>query len=182
MALCEPLRNRTGPARVLEVGAGTGAVTRHIAALIGDGDRLDICELHARFADVLESTVLRGPNMKRAVDDGRVRLLRCPIQDVDAPNSYDFAISGLPLTSFSARDVEAIFEVLRSCLKPGGVLSYFEYIGVRRIARTMSLGSRRRARKECSMVLNRQIKAHQFARRTVLRNIPPAHARHLKFE
>ena len=93
-----------------------------------------------------------------------------------------FAISGLPLTAFPARDVQSVFDVLRHCLNPCGVLSYFEYIGLRRIARTISLGARRRVRKDCSKLLDRHINAHQFARRTVLRNLPPAHARHLRFE
>src|SRR5688572_23003406 len=41
------------PRRVLEVGPGTGAVTRHICDALAPGDTLDLCELNATFVEVL---------------------------------------------------------------------------------------------------------------------------------
>jgi len=180
-ALCEPFRQRKRPACVLEIGAGTGAVTRHIGALLGNEDELDICEIEPEFVRILEGDVLSRPEFAPAIAAGRVRLLSQPIQELTHEDRYDFVISGLPLTAFKLRDVRDIFAVIRRCLKPGGVLSYFEYVALRRTSRMLSLGQRRRRIRFVSAYLSKRIRRHQFDHRTVLMNFPPAHARHLRF-
>lgn len=181
-ALCEPFRRFQKPARILEVGAGTGAVTRHLGALLGEKDELDICEMQPRFADILRRDVLSRPEFADGVRSGRVRLLVQPVQEIAHENQYDFIISGLPLTAFDLQLVEEIFDSFRRCLKPTGVLSYFEYVAMRRTSRTFSVGKSRKRVRSVSRYLTARIREHQFARRTVLRNFPPAYARHLKFE
>src|ERR1043166_5711538 len=51
--------------RVLEVGAGTGALTVAILARLGDGDRLDIYEINAAFSSLLRARFSgrRGPQV-----------------------------------------------------------------------------------------------------------------------
>ena len=180
-ALCEPYRCCTAPARVLEVGAGTGPVTRHLGRLLKPTDELDICEVEPEFSDVLASEVLTSREFAPAVEAGRVRLLRMPVQEITQVDHYDFVISGLPLTAFKLRDVRDVFRVIQRCLKPGGVLSYFEYVGLRRLSRTLMLGEQRRWIRFVSAYLNRYIRAHQVDCQTVLPNVPPAYARHLRF-
>ncbi len=86
------------------------------------------------------------------------------------------------LTAFALRDVRDVFRVIGRCLRPGGIFSYFEYVGLRRTSRLLSLGKRRRHKRMVSAYLSKRIKRHQFDRRTVLGNLPPAYARHLRFE
>jgi phosphatidylethanolamine/phosphatidyl-N-methylethanolamine N-methyltransferase len=50
-----------GPARILEVGPGTGAVTRRIVDLLKADDRLDMVELNEAFAGRLEERFQREP-------------------------------------------------------------------------------------------------------------------------
>ena len=180
-AVCEPYRHAKGASTVLEVGAGTGAVTRHLGRVLRESDRLDICEIHPEFADILEQDVLCSPEFIPAVERGRVRLLRQPVQTLPGENTYDFVICGLPLTAFELADVEEIFSVIRRCLKPDGVFSYFEYVGLRKTSRALSLGRRRARMRDVSRYLNTTIRAHEFDRHMVLGNFPPAHARHLRF-
>lgn len=181
LALCEPYRAHRKPARVLEVGAGTGAITKHLGPLLRPDDELDVCEVRPDFAAVIERDVLSQPAFIPAVEAGRVRVLCQPVQDVPAEHQYDFVISGLPFTSFPLHDVQAIFEVIRKCLKPDGVFSYFEYVGFRKTTRVLAIGRERDRIRSVSGFLNQRIRAHQFARRTVLQNVPPAHARYLRF-
>lgn len=181
-ALCEPFRRFQKPAKILEVGAGTGAVTRRLGALLGERDELDICEIQPRFADILRRNVLSRPEFADGVRSGRVRLLVQPVQEIANENHYDFIISGLPLTAFDLQLVEEVFDSFRRCLKRTGVLSYFEYVAMRRTSRTLSIGKSRKRVRSVSRYLTARIKEHQFARRTVLRNFPPAYARHLQFE
>ena len=181
-ALCEPFRQRTSPAAILEVGAGTGVFTRQIGTLLGDGDFVDVCEIRPDFADIIEADVLSAPSFAMAKAEGRVRLLRGAVQDIAEDDRYDFIVSGLPLTAFEFQTVKDVFGALRRALKPGGVLSYFEYVGLRRISRSVAMGSRRRRVNRVSTYLSGRIRKHEFARKTVLKNFPPAYARHLRFD
>lgn len=180
MALAEPFRQHIGPATVLEVGAGTGAITGYLGTVLKEGDVLDVCEIQPEFADILERDVLSRPVFAPAMREGRVRVLRMPVQMLPFENRYDYVISGLPLTVFDLPMVEEVFAVMRRCLKPEGVFSYFEYVGMRRTSRSLAMGKRRQRIRSVSSYLSEMIRRHQFAQRTVLRNLPPAHARHLR--
>ncbi len=181
VAVSAPFRDSKRPASVLEVGAGTGPVTRHLGTILGPEDRLDICEISPDFADILERDVLTERAFVSPVAEGRVRLLRQAVQDLPADSQYDFIISGLPLTSFEFPDVVEIFNVIRRSLKPGGVFSYFEYIALRRTSRMLAFGKRRTRIRDVSSFLAGNIRTHQFGHRTVVQNFPPAHVRHLRF-
>jgi len=181
-ALCEPYAQADRPAAVLEVGAGTGAVTRYLGSILRGEDRLDICEIKPHFADHLERNVLSHTNFAGAVAVGRVRLMRGPVQQLLGKRRYDFIISSLPLTAFNLADIREILAGLQASLKPGGVFSYFEYIGLRKLSRNLLLGKKRLQAQQVSRFLNDNIRSHQFYRRTVLLNFPPAYARHWRFD
>jgi len=181
VAVCEPFRRSRRPVSVLEVGAGTGAVTRYLGTLLGSQDRFDVCEISQDFADILERDLLSGPLFADAVAGGRVRLLRQPVQKISPDNRYDFIISGLPLTSFDLRDVEDVFSVICRSLRPGGVFTYFEYVALRRTSRALAVGKKRARLRDVSRFLTRHIREHQFAHQMVMQNLPPAHVRHLRF-
>ncbi|MEI5136815.1 hypothetical protein RB199_37180 [Streptomyces libani] len=54
-----------GSARtVLEVGPGTGAVTRHIAGSLGRLDTLDLVEANPRFVDLLQGAYGGDPRLR----------------------------------------------------------------------------------------------------------------------
>src|SRR5437588_9682044 len=60
-ALAGPLRGPRPIARILEVGPGTGAVTRAIARRMLPGDRLDAVEINATFAGLLSQRIASEP-------------------------------------------------------------------------------------------------------------------------
>ena len=117
-----------------------------------------------------------------AIIAGRVRLFGQYIQHVDGLLRYDFIISGLPLTAFKLRDVKTILDILKRYSRPDCVFSYFEYIGIRPVLAAVRLGAPGKRFRMLSTYLDREIAQHQVGRQTVLLNIPPACARHLKFE
>ena len=181
-AVSGPYRNSNGPADVLEVGAGTGPVTRYLGTIIREGDTLDVCEINHDFADLLERDVLSNAHFAPLVAQGRVRLLRLPVQELPSHKRYDFVISGLPLTAFELRDVQDVFEVIRRCLKPRGVFSYFEYLGMRRTSRTLAIGKRRARIRAVSAYLTDRLRQHRITTKTVFLNFPPASVHHLCFD
>lgn len=176
-AIVAPFAGRTAPAHVLELGAGTGAFTREIGRLLGDEDRLDICEMQPELCDILEQDVLSRGRLGDAFRQDRVRLIRGTAEEIGVAGPYDFVISGLPFTSFDVAQVERVVEVVRSTLRPGGTFSYFEYVGLRSVRCTFAVADRDRLL-GVSRLLDRLNTAHQVTRDTVWWNLPPAHARH----
>lgn len=181
-ALMAPFKARTSPAKVLEVGAGTGAVTRHLGHEIGAGDELAICEMHPALARHLQRKVLVQPQFERAVREGRVKLWDCSLQQVDASQRYDYIISGLPFTAFKPHDLMAVLQGVRRMLRPGGVFSYFEYVGLRQLKTAMSFGMAHDRIRAVSAILDDHIARFQIGRRMVLANFPPAYARFWRFD
>jgi phospholipid N-methyltransferase len=181
-ALTAPVAARSGPAKILEVGAGTGPVTRRLGALLGPDDLLDICEIDPTFIRILEETVLASGALAEARCQGRVRLLHCRLQEISRGDGYDYIIAGLPLTGFEPQEVQEVLKTIQRSLRPGGVFSYFEYVGLRRLARLAPQRRARRRARVVSRLLDEHIRSFEIARRVVVRNLPPAHARHWRFD
>ncbi|MFE2285194.1 class I SAM-dependent methyltransferase [Streptomyces sp. NPDC059443] len=155
--------------KVLEVGSGTGAVTRHIQASLGRLDTLDLVEPNPRFADLLRHDYR---------DDSRVRLLSGLVQDCEL-DSYDTIVCGLPFANFDAPTVDGILGQLLTALRPRGTLSFFAYAGIPPLRRAFTAGEARQRTLRTQAVLERTLGRHRFRTETVLWNIPPARVHHL---
>jgi phospholipid N-methyltransferase len=178
-ALASEVRRRPGPARVLEVGPGTGSVTAEILRPLGPGDWLDIVEINADFLAVLRRRFEEEPLFRSHWH--QVQLIHSPLQEVEGEGIYDYMISGLPLNNFPLSLVQEIFASYERLLRPGGVLSYFEYMLVRQI-KALFVGTKERERlRELGAFLEGKIRAHQFREDHVYFNITPAVARHFRF-
>lgn len=177
-AMTGPLSRHTGPVRVLEVGPGTGAVTRRIVQLLGPEARFDLVELNERFAELLESKFRDETSYRQVADRSHVH--RCPIQDFAADAPYDFIISGLPLNNFPPALVRDIFSVLFELLAPGGVLSYFEYMYVRPLRKMVSGRDERQRLRDLEAIIGPYLADRRVRRDWVFANLPPAWVQHLR--
>jgi len=177
-AIASELRDRNGPMRVLEVGPGTGALTWEIVRYIRPHDQFDIVELNAGFVDVLQRRFRRDWHFRRVAD--RTRILHMPVQELDVEHAYDYVISGLPLNSFPTELVQTILESFNRLIKPGGVLSFFEYLWIRDVRRLFVERRERRRLRRVGSVIERFVERYEFRRNTVLVNLPPALVHHLR--
>ncbi|MGH7200928.1 MAG: rRNA adenine N-6-methyltransferase family protein, partial [Planctomycetaceae bacterium] len=75
-AITEPYRRRKRPARILEVGPGTGAVTRKIVERLTPDDRFDLVELNESFAALLQRRFRVDPVFRRVAAHSNVHV--CP--------------------------------------------------------------------------------------------------------
>ncbi len=164
--------------QILEVGPGTGAVTRRIVAAMRPGDHLDLVELNHRFVERLRHR-FQAERTFRGVAH-RTRILHCAVEDLAPAPTYDLIISGVPLNNFSVHQVEEILAVLTRLMRPGGTLSFFEYIAVRK-ARALVSGRAERARlRRIAEISHALLKEHEFRRDWIWVNVPPAWVHHLR--
>ena len=177
-ATVQPLVDRDYPARILEVGAGTGAVTREIVKHIREGDQLDVVELNERFVDVLKYRFAHEPSWKRVADQSRV--LHMEVQKLHPEELYDFLICGVPFNNFSIGLTREIFRHFTKLLKPGGTLTFFEYKWIRRFKGIVANSSERKRLQGVGQVLDRYLKRYEFRCNTAWVNFPPAMAHHLR--
>ncbi|MER7752119.1 methyltransferase domain-containing protein [Kitasatospora sp. NPDC097643] len=180
-ALVVPVTSRPNrPLSVLEVGAGTGVVTRRLAQVLRPGDRLHVVEANPRFADRLRedpALAARRPGIGLRLSACRVEdLPRREGEDGTAGERYDVIVSGLPFTNFAPARVRLLLDLYLRLLVPGGELTYFGYLGTS-TARTLASGPRRGARHRAVVRLLRSFEAaYGLGERTVWRNVPPARA------
>ena len=168
----------TSARRILEVGPGTGPVTRRIVASLRPTDQLDLVELNGTFVELLKRRFDREPPFKSVAD--RVRILHQPVQNLLGQEPYDLIISGLPLNNFEVDEVERILDVLRQLLAPGATLSFFEYIGIHRARAALSGRAQRRRIREVARVVGRFLDEGETKRDCVLTNVPPAWVHHVR--
>jgi phosphatidylethanolamine/phosphatidyl-N-methylethanolamine N-methyltransferase len=168
------------PRRILEVGPGTGAVTRRIIAGMGNADSLDLVELNETFVRQLKHRFQHEPAFQAVAH--RARVLHSPIEALPHDQTYNVIVSGLPLNNFSAALVEQILATLVGLLAPGGTLSFFEYIAVRP-ARALLSGRAERARlRGVAQAMRAVLDPHEFRREAVWLNVPPAWVHHVRRE
>jgi phospholipid N-methyltransferase len=179
-ALASNLRRRNSPCRILEAGPGTGPVTKQIISQLLPGDQLDLVELNEQFAAHLENRLVRDPSF-RAVKS-QVRVLCMPIERVEGVGVYDYIVSGLPLNHFSPEVVRTIMRAFKRLLKPGGVLSYFEYAYLRQLKVPLCKPAVRRRLLRVGRIVGKSIREYQIRQEHVLLNVPPALVHHLQFQ
>lgn len=177
-AMTAPLADRVGPARVLEIGPGTGAVTRRIVSLLRPDDRLDLVELNERFAGMLERRFHTDPMWQSVA--GQCRVHRVTLEEFASEGLYDFIISGLPLNNFSEAAVSEIFSAYFRLLADGGVLSYFEYMYVRPLRKLMAKEAERQRLADLERVMRGYLSPYRFQTDWVFFNVPPAWVQHLR--
>jgi phosphatidylethanolamine/phosphatidyl-N-methylethanolamine N-methyltransferase len=176
-ALTKYLKQPRGPRRVLEVGPGTGPVTKRILDALREGDEFHAVEINQRFCDELEKAHLapfRGRNPGVAVH------LHCAaVETAPLDGEFDSIICGIPFNNFPASQVRAIFRRLLDLLAPRGELVYYEYAGVRAVKSQFVDAAGRRRLKQLGATVKVLRRRHAGKRELVLGNIPPAFATRL---
>jgi phosphatidylethanolamine/phosphatidyl-N-methylethanolamine N-methyltransferase len=166
------------PRRILEVGPGTGSVTRRVIAGMSSSDRLDLVELNEKFVRQFELRFQSDPPFLAVAD--RARVLHCPIEDLPMGESYDLIVSGLPLNNFSVAVVENLLATLTKLLAKGGTLSFFEYIAVRRVRAIISGKAERQRLRGIGRAMRAVLDGQEIRRDAVLLNVLPAWVHHVR--
>ena len=102
---------------VVELGAGTGPITRELAARAGARTRLVIVERDPDFAEILRERYSGRANLE--VVEGDVADLAGMLADRGVAR-VDHVVSGLPTPSFPRELQQALFRNVRDLLEPDG--------------------------------------------------------------
>ncbi len=108
------------PLRVLEVGPGTGAITKYIRPVLRTQDHMDVVELnqglHQYVSDRYASPQIRFHHMN--------------LLDFEPEAPYDFIFSGLPYEAMPKEVVQALWQKKLGLSRIGTVITYFKYINL----------------------------------------------------
>jgi phosphatidylethanolamine/phosphatidyl-N-methylethanolamine N-methyltransferase len=157
--MVRPLRKRmresqSKPLRILEVGPGTGAITRHIVPLLRKGDHVDVVELnptlHKHVSRVYAAEGMHFHNIN--------------LLDLVSEEPYDFIFSGIPYESLPVGVTELLWRKKLQLSKEGTIITYFKYLNVINIR---------------SRYLRKLIESSCKEQKIEFRNLPPARYYHL---
>ncbi len=178
-ALARFVRDGKGPRRILEVGPGTGAVTCEIIRGLKDGDRLELVELNDDFVAHLRDRFAKDPPFQAVAE--RSQIHHAAVESLASDGAYDLIISGLPLNNFEVAEVENILASFRRLAKPGGVVSFFEYVAIRKAKAAISGGKTRDRLRGIAAALDRLFET-EVRRDCVVWNITPAWVHHVRLD
>ncbi len=102
---------------VLELGAGTGPITREIALQAHAGCRVLVVERDRDFVSLLRDRYSGRTNLEIIAADAREIGGLLADRGIE---SVDHVVSGLPVPSFAKTDQLALFRSLEGVLKPDG--------------------------------------------------------------
>lgn len=177
VAAARPAGDRAGR-RLLEVGPGTGAVTMQIVHDMRPDDRLVLVERNEEFVAWLRDRLADVPALRAAAD--RITLLHMAIEDLPEDEPYDVIVSGLPLNNFTADSVSQILAKLQRLLAADGMLSFFEYVAIRKVKTLASRASERERLRSIGRQFSELFRGQEVARDLVLANVPPAWVHHVR--
>lgn len=123
------------PYRILEVGPGTGPFTKEILKIMHVTDELVVCEINPRLMERLKLSLgsiecFRAKEHKVSFFEGSI--LDLPKQYI--AEGFDLIVSSLPFHNFSPELVKEFLNFFSQILAPNGTITFFHYVGLRKLS------------------------------------------------
>lgn len=158
--------------KYLEVGAGTGAFTKSIINKLSVKDHLDIIEINPEFCKRLKEKYLKLDNISIHIGS---------ILDWNPDYKYDAIVSSLPFNAFNAKFVKEIYKHYEKITKPGGHISYCEYMALPGIRKMFLAPRAKKILVETLETTANFENKFQVKLDKVYANFPPACVHHCQF-
>jgi len=144
--------------RILEIGPGTGSLTKLITPALRPQDHFDIVELNRDFYRMISWKYRHQKN---------VFTHHANILDFEPDEPYDFIFSSLPYEGIPSEVSRQIWQKKLQMCKSGSYITYYKYINIKRF--------RCKFEKEV-------VSRYCCKEKLVLRNLPPAYLYILRIE
>lgn len=174
------------PQNILEVGPGSGPMTRVILEKMGPEDQLTVCEINSELIRKLQENLRSNDYFLKHQD--RVTFFDGPVQDLMKNNSaqrYDVIVCSLPFMIFPAALVDELMSAFHKMLAPGGTFTNFEYLLLPNLNKLLTSSSNKKRVKEIGNILSKWRNTARenggFETEVTLLNIPPARTFKLNF-
>lgn len=160
--------------KILEIGAGTGIVTKQIISKLGVNDRLDVIELEKPLYDIL---------VRKFENDQRVKIYYCSVLDFSIMSDvekYDAAVSTIPYNLLPEKIIKNIWSHTFDLLKKDAPVSFVHLIGGPTLKRLSTFGEANKAFKQHQLFIKKLFKLCGIEKKNVFRSWPPITVTHLK--
>ena len=137
------------PLNILEMGPGTGALTKEITKLLRPQDHMDIVEVQKKFYNIIKKKYARD-NIDVHFGD---------ILKFQPDRSYDYIFSSLPYENMPQKVNRKIWEKKLSLCAPKAYICYFKYVKFKDFKYNFE---------------EQVVEEYKYDKKFVLRNIPPA--------
>ncbi|MFW6348204.1 MAG: class I SAM-dependent methyltransferase [Cyclonatronaceae bacterium] len=137
------------PLRILELGPGTGTLTKAIMKALRPQDSLELVEINPHFCRML----------RRKFKDEGIRVHYEDVLEFQPDMRYDYVFSSIPYESIPEEVSEQIWRKKMELCTPEGMISYYKYLNINRF----------RCKYEKQMV-----KEFCVDKKLVFLNLPPA--------
>ena len=170
-AMTEDLNSNRPGWNILEVGTGTGAISKAIILNMREDDTLTLCDINPEMIAGLKTMLEKLPEYNRHKE--RIHIICGPVQDLPDSQKFDLIISSVPFLNFDAALTKSILEKYHQLSKPDTKLKYFQYVALKNICQ-LCPGKRGQRVKALSDYLENQKLFQQSDSKIVWLNLPPA--------
>lgn len=110
------------PLNILEIGAGTGPLTKQITKHLRPQDQFDIVEIHKKFYQIIKAKYQEQPNL---------RIHHTDILNFQPDHRYHFIFSSLPYENMPEEISRQIWKKKLELCSSDAFISYFKYVKFR---------------------------------------------------
>lgn len=157
---------------IIEVGAGTGSITKELVKQLQPGDTLDLVELDEGLADIL---------VKRFGTHPQINVLQMSITDWRPAYKYDAMVMSVPFNALPIGITKSIWEHCLQLLKPGATTSYISYMLFPHIKEFLLQGKEKENYRANRQFMADLRKKYLSGHVEIMANLPPADVFYLTF-
>ena len=157
--------------RILEVGPGTGSITKHILKRLDKNRMLSICEINEMFMTFLKKELAQDINFQK--NQNNIDFFLGPIQELQSAEPYDYIVCALPFLNFDPQILQEVLEKLVKLSHAGTRMCFYQYLGFKDLGQLLGSEKNKLRVTEVASQLEKFLDKRKLSRQLVWRNVSP---------
>ncbi|RMD84134.1 MAG: hypothetical protein D6808_07475, partial [Candidatus Dadabacteria bacterium] len=134
-------------------------------------DSLTICEINPNMMKLLKEKLSSNEDYLKHKDS--ISFFEGPFQEYRGGGKFDVIICSIPFTNLSLKEVVEIFDKLQEVSNSNTRITFFEYIGLRKLSKIVSMKERRERIEQVDRFFNELEAKYKKTAEHVWLNITP---------